>query len=499
MSGKSEESQFATGDRVTHAKFGNGTVTELHGGKVTVDFGKGEKKHIAQRFLSLASGFSRDNNLIPLHPNRLPSADLWVTRENEDNPPTSTTSEHKAPEPELLETLDLAALANNPAKPRQFAIERIAPLGEVTMLFGPGSGGKSLLGQQLATAAAAGLGQCLGLSIIETASVYLSCEDDRRELEWRQERLCEGLDVSLPALAGKLHLVSWRGKLDNELAVFSSDGRMSLTKAFADIAHSVRTFKSRLVFPDNVAHLFTGNENDRADVTRFVNLLNRLAAATGAAIVLIGHPNKAGDEYSGSTAWNNAVRSRLYLEHDEDTDLRKLSLPKANYSQKGAIVSFYWCAGTFVRDVDLPEDQRAEMAQVAKHTAANAAFLRCLAQRTKEKRHVSEKVGANYAPKVFAGMDEAKGFKKQDLTEAMDRLFRLGRIERGLLWRDTAEGKDIFGLKETGNATGNAPETRSADHRKPAEIDRETHPLYTTYISGAALGSAAPDENEGAA
>lgn len=33
MSGKSEESQFATGDRVTHAKFGNGTVTELHGGK----------------------------------------------------------------------------------------------------------------------------------------------------------------------------------------------------------------------------------------------------------------------------------------------------------------------------------------------------------------------------------------------------------------------------------------------------------------------------------
>src|SRR3546814_19155736 len=73
---------------------------------------------------------------------------------------------------------------------------------------------------------------------------------------------------------------------------------------------------SKLVFLDNVAHLFTGNENDRGQVTRFVNLLNRLAGNTGAAILLIGHPNKSGDTYSGSTAWLNAVRSQITIDHE---------------------------------------------------------------------------------------------------------------------------------------------------------------------------------------
>lgn len=396
--------------------------------------------------------------------------------------------------PALLPTLDLAALAEVRAEPRAFAIERIAPVGEVTMLFGPGSSGKSLLGQLLATAAAAAIGRCLGLAVEAVPAVYLTCEDDEKELHWRQERLCEALRVPMASLAGKLHLVSLRGELGNELASFASDGTMSLTDTFARLSHTIRTARAKLVFLDNVAHLFTGNENDRADVTRFVNILNRLAGETGAAIILLGHPNKNGDEWSGSTAWNNAVRSRLYLDHDTDTDLRTLSLPKANYSQKGEVVSFRWHNGAFVRDEDLPADTRAEIAEISKANAENAAFLRCLAQRTAERRHVSEKVGANYAPKVFEGMPEAKGIKKHRLAAAMDRLFRIGAIERGFLWRDTGEGKDIFGLRETGNVTGNAPETRSANDRKPAEINRETHPLYTTYISGAANEAAAPDD-----
>jgi len=171
-------------------------------------------------------------------------------------------------------------------------------------------------------------------------------------------------------------------------------------------------------------------------------------------------------------------------------------LPKANYGQKGEIVRFRWVDWAFVRDEDLPADTRAELAEVTKAHGENAAFLRCLAQRTAERRHVSEKVGANYAPKVFATMAEAKGIRKDRLIAEMDRLFRIGAIERGLLWRDTAEGKDIFGLRETGNVTGNRPETRSANDRRPAENDRKTHPLDTTYQSSAASWPAAPDDED---
>src|SRR3546814_20697914 len=48
----------------------------------------------------------------------------------------------------------------------------------------------------------------------------------------------------------------------------------------------------------------------------FVSLMNRLAMKVDGSVLLIGHPNKAGDSFSGSTAWENQVRSRLFMERD---------------------------------------------------------------------------------------------------------------------------------------------------------------------------------------
>lgn len=403
----------------------------------------------------------------------------------------------------MIPSLDLAALANIRPQAKEFAIERLAPLAEVTLFTGPGSAGKSLLGQQLATAAAAGL-PCLGFAVMAGPAIYLTCEDDAGQLHFRQAHICEALGVPMAALAGRLHLISLRGELENALTVEAAEGKTAPSASYMRLVQWIRSSGSGLVILDHVAHLFTGNENDRGDVTRFVNLLNRLAGETGAAILLLGHPNKSGDSYSGSTAWLNAVRSQITIDHprdDEgnvlDMDARVLTIGKANYAQKGEALRFRWHKWAFVREDDLPQDQRAEIAAVIKANGENDAFMRCLAQRTMEHRHVSEKVGANYAPKLFATMPEAKGITKDRLTAAMDRLFRTGAIERGFLWRDTAEGKDIFGLRKTGNVTGNAPENHSADDRKPAENDRKIHPLYTTYISGAGPdGPPAPDDDD---
>lgn len=404
-----------------------------------------------------------------------------------------------------LPTLDLAELAKTRAKPKLFAIERMAPLGEVTKFTGPGSAGKSLLGQQLATASAAATGQCLGLSVQPGPAIYLTCEDDAEQLHWRQERLCAALSVDMASLAGKLHLVSLRGELGNELATFGSDGRMTPSAAFHRLSAMLRETGAKLAFLDNVAHLFAGNENDRGEVTRFINLLNKLAGETGAAIVLLGHPNKNGDDWSGSTAWPNSVRSHAHIEHDVETDIRTLRLPKSNYGQKGNLVQFHWVDGAFVRDEDLPPDTRKELAETIMASADNRLFLACLAERNKQRRHVSEKPTAqNYAPKIFATMPESKGIGRKRLTDAMDRLFRIEQIERGFIYRDTAEGKDIHGLRETsgesregsGNLSGNLPETPSGNLRKPAENDRKHTPLDTTYQSGAASWPAAPDDDD---
>ncbi|NML94734.1 AAA family ATPase [Novosphingobium sp. TW-4] len=350
---------------------------------------------------------------------------------------------------ELLQTLDLADLSTRQPVPKSFAIERLAPLAEVTLFTGPGSAGKSLLGQQMATCAAAGL-PCLRLAVEPGPALYLTCEDDAEQLHWRQAHLCDALGVPMASLAGKLHLVSLRGALDNELGTFTPDGRMHLAPAYHRLVATLQSIGARLAFLDNVAHLFAGNENDRGDVTRFVSLLNRLASDTGAAIILLGHPNKSGDDYSGSTAWLNAVRSQFNIEHDVETDIRKLKIGKANYAQKGDAFRFMWRDWAFVHEDDLPADTARQMRETVLANADNKLFLTCLAERNKQRRHVSEKPTAqNFAPKVFEAMPESKGIGRKRLTDAMDRLFRIEAIERGFLWRDTGEGRDIHGLRET--------------------------------------------------
>ena len=80
------------------------------------------------------------------------------------------------------------------------------------------------------------------------------------------------------------------------------------------------------------------NASIRAHVAGFIGLLNSLALETGAAIILISHPNKAGDSFSGSTAFQNQVRSHFHLEVDaNDPDARTLKLMKANYARLVAV------------------------------------------------------------------------------------------------------------------------------------------------------------------
>ena len=336
---------------------------------------------------------------------------------------------------DLLPRLDLAELAKKRAQPVQFAIERIAPLGEVTLFTGPGSGGKSLLAQQLCTAAAASK-QCLGLNVLAAPALYLTCEDGEGQLHYRQERICEALSVPMASLYGKLHLASLRGRLDNELEGKDDDGNYAPSKTYRLLADTIKATGARIVALDNVAHLFAGNENDRHDVTRFVNLLNRLAGKTGAAIILIGHPNKSGDAYSGSTAWLNAVRSQVWIDRERDADgtvldpdRRVLSIGKGNYTRDGEVVRFRWHAWAFVLEDDLPADTRAEIDEIVKANGENAAFMRCLAATVEKRRAVSHNPGTNYAPTVFAKMPEGRGYSRKAFEGAFERLLHLGEIE----------------------------------------------------------------------
>lgn len=94
-----------------------------------------------------------------------------------------------------------------------------------------------------------------------------------------------------------------------------------------------------------------------------------------------------------------------------------------------------------------------------------------------------------YAPKEFATMAESRGIGRARLELAMDRLFRIGAIERGFLWRDAAEGKDKIGLREAAadrpSTTSEIPLPPSADLPPPPPLtyppSSDDHPLTAAH------------------
>jgi len=174
--------------------------------------------------------------------------------------------------------MDWAVLATVTPTRKAFVIPRLAPAGQLTLFTGPGSAGKSLFMQQVCAAMAAGV-PTLGLDMGQGATVYLSCEDDTGELHYRQAAICKALGVNMSDLAGCFTADSLFGRLDNVLGHVIETGTFVIGPGYDRIAELVKRTGARLVCLDNVAHLFAGNENDRAQVTQFVSALNQLAGA----------------------------------------------------------------------------------------------------------------------------------------------------------------------------------------------------------------------------
>lgn len=360
---------------------------------------------------------------------------------------------------------------------RRFLVPGWIVRGAAGLLSGQEGVGKSLLAQQLATCSAVGM-NFLGLEPVQAPALYLTCEDPADELWRRQEDINKALGLHMSGLEEHLMLCSLKGEIANEFGTFDLAGRLSISDRYRQVETAAVGFGARLIIIDNAAHVFPGNENDRHQVATFLGLLERLSEKIDGAVILLSHPNKQhaqgnkqGNEYSGSTGWSAHVRTRLFLDYAQKDaegqilgeDGRVLRKSKANYGKKGEEITFRWHQWAFVRDTDLPVDVQGELRLVARATFENDCFLECLRQRNAERRPVSEQPSRSYAPTVFETMPEARGCTKEQLTGAMDRLFRIKAIERGFLWVQKGEGKAKHGLREVAQpipeATADAPPT----------------------------------------
>jgi RecA-family ATPase len=202
----------------------------------------------------------------------------------------------------------------------------------------------------------------------------------------------------------------------------------------------IEAWKPLLIVLDSRADLYGGDEIVRRQVRTFVSALRRIGQMHDAAALLLSHPSLAGlnsgSGLSGSTAWNNSVRSRLYLskpkpESDEDgvgydPDLRFLSLQKANYAPECADLRLHLRDGVFVAD---GESESAGLPREAAELRVEQMFLDLLAKYTAEGRNVSAAPGPNYAPAIFAKDVRACSVSKQGFALAMNRLFAKAAVK----------------------------------------------------------------------
>lgn len=328
-----------------------------------------------------------------------------------------------------LPYVDLTA----PLTPRLWIIKDRIPGENVTLLSGEGGGGKSVLAMQLAAAVVLERPWLGMMPEARGPVLYVSCEDDEAELRRRFQDVAQHYESTRGGMDAKgLGVICLVGQ-DAALAIHDRDGWMDPTPLFTALRKEAVRLEPKLIILDTAADVFAGKEIDRVHVTQFITLLRRLAIDAGAGVLLISHPSVAGKEsgsgISGSTAWHNRVRARIYLDTpadkkaqggNGDNGVREIEFRKNNYGPLGEMMRVRWVDGVFV--VAGPADEKEQLATQAD---AEDLFMTLLRRFTEAGRNVTEKKGTSYAPALFADEAEAQkaGLSKKDLCGAMNRLF----------------------------------------------------------------------------
>lgn len=223
--------------------------------------------------------------------------------------------------------------------------------GHVVGLYGTGGVGKSLIAVQLGMCVAAGIPFCGQKVVAQMPVVYLGCEDEAIETNFRITQVRESEEYRR-ATFGKTNIpfYSWvRDGMDSVIAKPGYGGDL-VAGAFLQLLEdrlSKLPIGPKMLILDNVSDIFLGDENIRVQVNRFCKyILGDLRKKFDLTIVLLAHPSRAGaiDQMSGSTAWQSAVRSRLAMVQDEDEVIehRILRVMKTNRGTPDFEVPVRW-------------------------------------------------------------------------------------------------------------------------------------------------------------
>jgi len=250
----------------------------------------------------------------------------------------------------LLKPVSVFDVLTNPAAPPGFVWDGYLPRGVVALMGAHGGTGKSTIALMLGVCAALGR-PLFGVDTAPCKVLFVSLEDGSSVVRHRLAGICKAWLINPEQLRERLHIVD--GTEHPELFAAETRGAGEITASYFELRKIVQSENIGLVLVDNASDAFGGDEIQRRQVRAFMRSLGEVARLTDCAVLLLAHVDKAtsrnkkaegGEGYSGSTAWHNSARSRLFLSRGDD-GLLTLEHQKSNLGPRREPVTLEWLEG----------------------------------------------------------------------------------------------------------------------------------------------------------
>ena len=378
-----------------------------------------------------------------------------------------TPSKPKAESPFNIVAFD--DLAHTEPEGPRYVWHGLVPAGFVTLLGAHGGTGKSTVALMLGVCVALGR-PLFGIRTEPGNVAFFSGEDGAQLLRHRLHTVCKCMGVEIRDLKDRLHIIDATDDPVLFAEVTTAGRREGVTTATFDaLARLVREQDVRLLVIDNASDTFDASEIDRARVRGFMRALSSLARENDAGLLLLAHVDKGtsrGDRlqnteaYSGSTAWHNSARSRLFMSRDKDGALT-LEHQKNNLGPRRDPIGLVWPAG----GIPQTDEALSPMVQGIADRNHEKALIRLIAEYTERGEFITTATTSRtHAAKLLRHEPTfPHRMKDGEVFDLLRRAERAGYLERVKFkgvdrkdrdrWQATASGASFAGLPAATAAT----------------------------------------------
>jgi RecA-family ATPase len=328
--------------------------------------------------------------------------------------------------------------------------------------------------------------------------LFVSLEDNDKVVRNRLGKICKAWSIDEAVLSTKLTIVD--GISNPELFTADSRGPGSKTPTYEELTKIAVKMKVELILIDNASDAYGGDEIQRKQVRAFIRSLAALASPLNAALLLLAHVDKNtsragksqdGEGYSGSTAWHNSSRSRIFLSQDTNGNLN-IKHEKINFGFLKEPLTLIWPKDGLP---ELPNGQQTaqnEIAQGRKDDNDAIALLKIIDEFASRSQFCSPMMTARN--NVFAVLKSEPIFKKLKLSQEDTRrivtqcqrakwmeieTYRTPHRKHAQKWVLTELGKQYAGI-----FAPSAPSAPTYDVSAPEVESAGGAPCAPTYAGG---------------